>query len=83
METRFQVVRLSVENKQFDVLGLWGAGIGTLESATKAGIAIRWGLKDVIAKNIDTWIPSIEKTEKYCRLILEKQEKEGKLKNKI
>ena len=29
--------------KQFDILGLWGAGIGTLESATKAGLAIRWG----------------------------------------
>jgi lipid A 3-O-deacylase len=29
--------------KQFDILGFWGAGIGTLESATKAGLAIRWG----------------------------------------
>ncbi len=29
--------------KQIDILGLWGAGIGNLESATKAGLAIRWG----------------------------------------
>ncbi len=29
--------------RQFDILGLWGAGIGTLESATKAGLAVRWG----------------------------------------
>jgi len=28
---------------QFDILGLWGAGIGNLESATKGGFAIRWG----------------------------------------
>ncbi len=54
----------------------WGIAVGI---AVGLGIAIGWGLKDVIAKNIDTWIPSIEKTEKYCRLILEKQEKEGKL----
>lgn len=31
------------KGKQFDILGLWGAGIGNLESATKAGLAIRWG----------------------------------------
>jgi len=30
-------------DKEFDILGLAGAGIGTLESATKAGFAIRWG----------------------------------------
>jgi lipid A 3-O-deacylase len=29
--------------KEYDILGLWGAGIGNLESATKAGLAIRWG----------------------------------------
>lgn len=28
---------------QFDILGLGSAGIGNLESATKAGFAIRWG----------------------------------------
>ena len=28
---------------QFEILGLAGAGIGNLESATKAGFAIRWG----------------------------------------
>ena len=28
---------------QYDILGLAGAGIGNLESAAKAGIAIRWG----------------------------------------
>ena len=28
---------------KFDILGLAGAGIGNLESATKAGFAIRWG----------------------------------------
>ena len=28
---------------QFDILGLAGAGIGNLESATKAGVVIRWG----------------------------------------
>lgn len=28
---------------QFDLLGLWGAGIGNLESATKGGFAVRWG----------------------------------------
>ncbi len=31
------------ERFEFDVLGLAGAGIGTLESATKGGLAIRWG----------------------------------------
>ena len=39
----WSLYRTSGKNKQFDVLGLWGAGIGTLESATKAGIAVRWG----------------------------------------
>ena len=29
--------------KQFDVLGLWKGGIGNLETATRAGLAIRWG----------------------------------------
>lgn len=34
----------SVDNGyQFDILGLAGAGIGNLESATKAGFVIRWG----------------------------------------
>ena len=28
---------------EMDVLGLWGVGLGTLESATKGGLAIRWG----------------------------------------
>ncbi|MCH8176640.1 MAG: lipid A deacylase LpxR family protein [Proteobacteria bacterium] len=35
--------RSAGKGKQFDILGLWGAGIGNLESATKAGLAIRWG----------------------------------------
>ena len=30
-------------DREFDILGLWGAGFGNLESATKAGLAIRWG----------------------------------------
>ncbi len=32
------------KGNQFDILGLWGAGIGNLESATKAGFAVRWGM---------------------------------------
>ena len=39
----WSLYRSQGDEKQFDILGLWGAGIGTLESATKAGIAIRWG----------------------------------------
>ncbi len=35
--------RSESEGLQFDILGLAGAGIGNLESATKAGLAIRWG----------------------------------------
>ena len=39
----WSLYRSAVKGKQFDILGLWGAGIGNLESATKAGLAIRWG----------------------------------------
>jgi len=35
--------RIDVGNRQLDLLGLWSAGIGNLESATRAGLAIRWG----------------------------------------
>ena len=35
-------------NYEWDVIGMWGAGVGNLESATRAGFAIRWG------KNIST-----------------------------
>ena len=39
----WSLYRSAGKGKQFDILGLWGAGIGNLESATKAGLAIRWG----------------------------------------
>jgi len=39
----WSLYRSDGKGKQFDILGLWGAGIGNLESATKAGLAIRWG----------------------------------------
>lgn len=39
----WSLYRSAGKGKQFDILGLWGAGIGNLESATKAGFAIRWG----------------------------------------
>ena len=39
----WSLYRSAGTGKQFDILGLWGAGIGNLESATKAGLAIRWG----------------------------------------
>ena len=39
----WSLYRSAGEGKQFDILGLWGVGIGNLESATKAGFAIRWG----------------------------------------
>ncbi|MFT5504426.1 MAG: lipid A 3-O-deacylase [Gammaproteobacteria bacterium] len=31
------------KSRQFDISGLWSAGVGNIESATKAGLAIRWG----------------------------------------
>ena len=39
----WNLYRSAGKGKQFDILGLWGAGIGNLESATKGGLAIRWG----------------------------------------
>ncbi len=39
----WNLYRFIGERFEFDVLGLAGAGIGTLESATKGGLAIRWG----------------------------------------
>ncbi len=39
----WNLYRSTAKDRQFDILGLWNAGIGTLESATKAGLAIRWG----------------------------------------
>ncbi|MFV2061815.1 MAG: lipid A deacylase LpxR family protein, partial [Gammaproteobacteria bacterium] len=39
----WNLYRTQGDGLQFDLLGLAGAGIGNLESATKAGFAIRWG----------------------------------------
>ena len=39
----WSLYRSAGKGTQFDILGLWGVGIGNLESATKAGLAIRWG----------------------------------------
>ena len=39
----WNLYRSDSKKLQFDVLGLWGAGVGNLESATKGGFAIRWG----------------------------------------
>jgi lipid A 3-O-deacylase len=39
----WNLYRSNRKGKEIDILGLWGAGIGNLESATKAGLAIRWG----------------------------------------
>ena len=39
----WSLYRSGGKRRQFDILGLWGAGIGNLESATKGGFAIRWG----------------------------------------
>jgi len=39
----WSLYRSSGRGNQFDILGLWGAGIGNLESATKGGFAVRWG----------------------------------------
>ena len=39
----WNLYRSADKGHQFDILGLWGAGIGNLESATKGGLAIRWG----------------------------------------
>ncbi len=39
----WNLYRSDSKRLQFDLLGLWGAGIGNLESATKGGFAIRWG----------------------------------------
>jgi len=39
----WSLYRSESRGRQFDLLGLWGAGIGNLETATKAGLAIRWG----------------------------------------
>jgi lipid A 3-O-deacylase len=39
----WNLYRSDGKGTQYDILGLAGAGIGNLESAAKAGIAIRWG----------------------------------------
>ena len=39
----WNLYRSESKGNQYDILGLAGAGIGNLESAAKAGIAIRWG----------------------------------------
>lgn len=39
----WNLYRSSGDDFQFDILGLTGVGVGNLESATKAGAAIRWG----------------------------------------
>jgi lipid A 3-O-deacylase len=39
----WNLYRSNISRFQYDILGLWGAGIGNLESATKGGFAIRWG----------------------------------------
>ncbi len=39
----WNLYRSSGDGFQFDILGITGAGIGNLESAAKAGVAIRWG----------------------------------------
>ena len=39
----WNLYRSAGKKTQYDLLGLTGAGIGNLESATKAGFAIRWG----------------------------------------
>jgi lipid A 3-O-deacylase len=39
----WNLYRSDGKGSQYDILGLAGAGIGNLESAAKAGIAIRWG----------------------------------------
>jgi lipid A 3-O-deacylase len=39
----WNLYRSESKGKQYDILGLAGAGIGNLESAAKAGFAIRWG----------------------------------------
>lgn len=39
----WNLYRSTNSKRQLDIIGLYGAGIGNLESATKAGLAIRWG----------------------------------------
>ena len=39
----WNLYRSDGKRSQYDILGLAGAGIGNLETAAKAGIAIRWG----------------------------------------
>jgi lipid A 3-O-deacylase len=39
----WNLYRSKCSGNNMDILGLWGAGFGNLESATKAGLAIRWG----------------------------------------
>ncbi len=39
----WKLYRSNDENNQIDIIGLYGAGIGNLQSVTKAGFAIRWG----------------------------------------
>lgn len=39
----WNLYRSAGRKTQYDLLGLTGAGIGNLESAAKAGFAIRWG----------------------------------------
>ena len=39
----WSLFRTESDNLQFDLLGLAGFGVGNLQSATKAGFAMRWG----------------------------------------
>lgn len=40
----WKLFRSSGKKYQFEVLGLTGIGVGNLESATRAGFALRWGI---------------------------------------